>query len=86
MSLLVVCQYILLGGDSAQILLVVKGLEKGHGDTVAACLQRSCLWQHLTILQLTENRRLAEGGANSEFAQWLVGLNRQRDIRHTSYM
>lgn len=40
----------LLGGDFAPILSVVKGTGKGHGDIVAACLQRSYLWNKLTIL------------------------------------
>ena len=60
------------GGDFAQILPVVKG---GRADTVAACLQRSFLWDGLDVLTLRENMRVRNDPANAEFINWVRKLS-----------
>lgn len=57
-----------MGGDFRQILPVV--LRGGRGATVAACIARSFLWEHTTMLPLTQNMRVNEDEA--AFAQWLL--------------
>jgi hypothetical protein len=47
---------VVLGGDFAQILPVVK--RGRRADVVSASLQRSYIWERLEILQLIENMRL----------------------------
>lgn len=63
---------ILLGGDFAQILPVMKS--GSRADVVAACLQRSYFWPHLSILRLRQSRRLHRNAANNEFSEWLQRL------------
>ena len=44
------------GGDFRQIL---PGIRLGtRGDVVSACLNRSSLWRHVKVLNLTINMRL----------------------------
>ncbi|KAH0603160.1 uncharacterized protein H6S33_008164 [Morchella sextelata] len=64
---------IVLGGDFAQILPIVR--RGNRGATVAACLQRSFLWQRFQQLLLKTNMRVREGEANKEFANWLLQLS-----------
>jgi hypothetical protein len=47
---------VILGGDFAQILLVVLG--SSRADTVTACLQRSHIWPRLKQLCLRTNMRV----------------------------
>ncbi|KAH8144382.1 uncharacterized protein LAJ45_11628 [Morchella importuna] len=63
---------IVLGGDFAQILPVVR--RGNRAQIVQACLQRSYLWQHFKILRLKINMRVREGVVNEEFADWLGGM------------
>lgn len=61
------------GGDFMQILpVIVKG---SRGEIVAACFQRSPLWQKMEILYLTENKHL-EGSTSEDrdFAKWLLDV------------
>ena len=60
---------IVLGGDFAQILPVVR--RGNRGAIVEACLQWSFLWSRFTILSLHENMRVREGEDNQEYANWL---------------
>ena len=60
---------IVLGGDFAQILPVVR--RGNRGATIAACLQSSTLWSKFTTLFLHQNMRVRAGEANLEFANWL---------------
>ena len=63
---------IILGGDFAQILPVVR-----HGskqDTIQACIQRSSIWTSLHVLHLTENMRILEGIENHQFLQFLSSI------------
>ena len=64
---------ILLGGDFAQILPVVR--RGNRTTTVNACLQSSNLWKHFKLLTLKKNMRVREGENNSAFAQWLVKIS-----------
>jgi len=51
------------GGDFQQTLpVVVKGSKE---DIVSACIQRSPLWQHVTVLHLTENMRVDQSNPDS---------------------
>lgn len=45
---------------------------------VGACLKRSVVWSHVTLLKLTENMR-AQGDA--QFATWLLDIGHGRHIR-----
>lgn len=64
---------VVLGGDFAQILPVVK--RGRRADIVGASLQRSYVWSRLEVLQLTENMRLQEGALNTQYAHWLRQLS-----------
>ena len=60
---------IVLGGDFAQILPVVR--RRNRGAIVGACLQRSFLWSRFTILSFVKNMKVREGKVDQEFANWL---------------
>jgi len=67
------------GGDFQQTLpVVVKGTKE---DIVSACVQRSPLWQHVTILCLTENMHVDQSNADSmEFSEWLLDVGHGRNL------
>ena len=56
---------IILGGDFAQILLIV--CRANRARTVAANLQQSFFWGHLIILRLRRNMRVQSGRQNQDF-------------------
>ena len=61
-----------LGGDFAQILLVV---HKGNQDAIInACIQWSFLWPQLRLLTLCHNMQVHIGEENQRFAQWVDAL------------
>ena len=68
------------GGDFQQILpMIISG---GRAQVVGACLQRSPLWQSITVLHLQQNMRLnMENEAEANFAKWQqeVGHGRHTD-------
>ena len=57
---------VLLGGDFAQILLVVK--RGNRAQVVAAYIQRSVIWNNLQILNLQINMRVRSDVENTCFA------------------
>jgi hypothetical protein len=67
----------IFGGDFQQILPVIPN--GSRTDIVEACIRRSYLWNHLTILKLRTNMRLQQSPDDSLFSQWLLdvghGLN-----------
>jgi len=71
---------VLLGGDFAQILPVVR---KGkRADVVNACIQLWREWTSLTQLHLTLNMRVRETSFNNaEFAMWLSTLSYSPQLR-----
>jgi len=64
---------VILGGDFAQILPVVKRANRAR--TVAANLQQSFLWQRFTTLFLRRNMRLISGADNTRFGEWIRNLS-----------
>ena len=61
----------MFGGDFRQILPVIP--RGSRPQIVGACLRRSTIWQHVTILTLSINMRLQNASPeNREFAQWLL--------------
>jgi predicted alpha/beta hydrolase family esterase len=67
------------GGDFQQTLPVVP-----HGrkeDIVAACIQKSHLWQHVHVMHLTHNMRVEHNAPESlRFAQWLLDVGSGKDL------
>ena len=66
---------IVFGGDFRQILPVLK--RASRGEVVSACLNRSPLWRHVKVMQLTINMRLQklcsqESLKVSEFSNFLL--------------
>ena len=66
---------IVFGGDFRQILPVLK--RASRGEVVSACLNRSPLWRHVKVMQLTINMRLQklctqESLEDSEFSNFLL--------------
>jgi hypothetical protein len=59
---------VVFGGDFQQILPVI--MKGSRAEIVAACLCRSPLWNIITVLKLTENKRLGNDIREREFAQW----------------
>jgi hypothetical protein len=60
---------VVFGGDFQQIMPVI--LKGSRAQVVGACMQRSILWRHITVLHLHQNMRLntnLEEEAN--FARW----------------
>jgi len=60
---------VVFGGDFQQILPVI--LKGSRAQVVGACIKRSLLWRHITVLELHQNMRLnthIEEEAN--FARW----------------
>ena len=64
---------ILLGSDFAQILPVVR--RGNRSQTVAACIQKSFIWHHLTVLNLKQNMRVQQGQNTAQFTTWLSQLS-----------
>ena len=66
---------IILGGDFAQILPIVR-----HGSrqaTIQACIQHRPIWHHLKVLRLVQNMRIIETSANhQEFLNFITGVER----------
>ncbi|CUS06900.1 unnamed protein product, partial [Tuber aestivum] len=72
---------IVLGGDFAQILPVVR---KGNrGTTVEACLRRSFIWPKLKILLLHQNMRVRNRNDDQEFATWLSHMSYSPEYQGT---
>ena len=70
---------VILSGDFAQILPVIR---KGNrAAIVSACLQRSFLWPQLRQLRLQQNMRLQANPVNREYAEWLIDLSYNIDLR-----
>ena len=66
---------VVFGGDFQQILPVI--LKGSRAQVVGACMQRSTLWSHITVLHLHQNMRLnthIEEEAN--FARWQLEVGR----------
>lgn len=64
---------VVLGGDFAQILPVVR---KGNRSMIVnACLQQSFLWPQLRQLTLRQNMRVRIGEENQRFAEWISSLS-----------
>ena len=65
---------LLLAGDFRQCLPVVKGANRAQ--TTSHCINKSYLWQHFEILQLTENMRVrASGDPELEaFDKWTLSI------------
>jgi hypothetical protein len=63
---------VVFGGDFQQTLPVVpKGSRK---EIVSHCLQRSPLWETITILHLRENMRLSRDALSQDYARWLLDI------------
>jgi hypothetical protein len=63
---------VILGGDFAQILLIVP--RGSRADIVTACLQKSFIWPQLKRLFLRINMRVCEGQHGQEFIRWISKL------------
>ena len=70
---------VVLGGDLRQILPVIEGGTRAQ--VVAATITKSSLWQHVKVLTLTENMRLAVPDADvalkqeiALFSRWVLDL------------
>ena len=60
---------IVFGGDFQQILPVI--LKGSRAQVVGACMQRSILWRHITVLHLHQNMRLnTQVVEEANFARW----------------
>ena len=64
---------ILLGGDFAQILPVVR--KGSRSQIVFACLQSSFLWPKFKRLSLKFNMRVRQGMLNEQFASFLLAMS-----------
>jgi hypothetical protein len=63
---------VVLGGDFQQTLLVItKGTRQ---ETVLATIQRSRIWNNVTVLHLKQNMRLNHNHQERQFAQWLLDV------------
>ncbi|CUS12257.1 unnamed protein product [Tuber aestivum] len=72
---------IVLGGDFAQILPVVR---KGNqGTTIAACLKSSFIWPKLTILLLHQNMWVRNRNDDRDFATWLSHMSYSPECQGT---
>jgi hypothetical protein len=60
---------VVMGGDFAQILPVIKRAQRAQ--TVSACLQKSWIWKKLKILYLRQNMRLHVDANNTAYALWI---------------
>lgn len=68
----------IFGGDFQQTLPVIP--RGSREDIVAACLQKSYLWEHIRVLELRENMRLQTGvQAEMEFHDEVARLERVRE-------
>ena len=63
---------IVLGGDFAQILPVVR--RGSRQATVQACIQHSSIWHRLQVLRLKRSMRIAANSANLFFINFLKSL------------
>jgi hypothetical protein len=67
------------GGDFQQTLPVVPHGKKE--DIVAACIQKSYLWQHVHVMHLTHNMRVEQNAPESvQFARWLLDVGSGKDL------
>lgn len=63
---------VVFGGDFQQILPVVR---KGSREAIVeASIQRSCLWEEMSILSLRTNMRLDQDQESQAFAKWLLDV------------
>ena len=65
---------IVLAGDFRQCLPVVPGASRA--GTVSHCINKSILWQHFKVLQLTENMRVRASGDPTleSFDKWTLDI------------
>lgn len=63
---------IVLGGDFAQILPVVRHVSRT--TTIQTCLQHSPIWHHLEVLHLVQNLCIVNTPANQEFLTFVDSL------------
>ena len=71
---------ILLAGDFRQCLPVVPGASRA--GTVSHCINKSRLWQHFQVLELTENMRVRASGdlILEEFDKWTLSIGNGVDL------
>ena len=70
---------VVLGGDFAQILPVVRRGKRPH--IVGACLRQSYIWSRLGLLRLTQNMRLQDGNSTTAvFPIWLSRLSYEESL------
>jgi hypothetical protein len=62
------------GGDFHQILPVI--FKGSRPEIVNACLQRSSVWQYVTVLKLEKNMRVGQDPQEQEFARWQLEVGR----------
>ena len=72
---------VVLGGDFAQILPVVKGSNRAR--TVEENLQQSFIWPNLQLLFLHENMRVRAGEANQRFSEYIRSMSYRPELRGT---
>ncbi|CAN0857813.1 ATP-dependent DNA helicase PIF1 [Linum grandiflorum] len=70
---------VVFGGDFRQILPVIP--KAIRTEIVNSCIKRSYLWQHMTIIKLSENMRLKqlecttrEATSIAEFSSWILDI------------
>ncbi|CAN1247128.1 ATP-dependent DNA helicase PIF1 [Linum grandiflorum] len=70
---------VVFGGDFRQILPVIP--KATRTEIVNSCIKRSYLWQHMTIIKLSENMRLKqlectsrEAASIAEFSSWILDI------------
>jgi hypothetical protein len=70
---------VVLGGDFAQILPVVR--RGNRAVIVNACIRQSYIWSSLKLLSLSQNMRVQMGEMNERFASWLRHLSYDPSLR-----
>jgi DNA helicase Pif1-like protein/PIF1-like helicase len=69
---------VVLGGDFAQILPVVR--KGSRADIIAATLQRCHVWSSLQLLHLTQNMRVQHTEDNQRYACWIGRMSYDRTL------
>jgi hypothetical protein len=72
---------VVLGGDFAQILPVVKGSNPAR--SIEENLQQSFIWPKLQLLFLHENMRLRAGETNEQFSEYIRSMSYRPELRGT---
>ena len=70
---------VVLGGDFAQILPVVKGANQAR--TVNENLQKSFIWPKFQLLFLHQNMRVQAGEANQRFSEYIRSMSYRPELR-----